>query len=272
MAQNIGVTPANQPFPVAPLSLDLRSIQNWCNAVRNWANQFSGNFNVPGPVGNATAVANELIVTIKWVPAKNAAFYWIYRGSTGDFLQATLIGQLASSKTQVATYQYIDTQNLTAGTQYYWIVPLNERLQAGAKSPMLSVMTFDTSSAQASLANNVTTSIFELDLAAGSTHGQNGGGIFSYSISTYDGTNIQVTTGIEVFNFGYSGTGVFSGGTGAIGSPILTGSGGTQVITFGIATSARGPVITVNANSSLSFDSMIFYSITNLSPLGIALL
>lgn len=250
--------------------MDLRGWNRWAVDVRSYLVQFSNNLNVPGPIARATATANELNVQLEWTPAKGAAFYWIYKGMSGDFQEATLIRQVAASKTRVATYRYLDSQDLT-GTQYYWIVPLNERLQEGPRSAMMTVSTFDTSGASKTLTNNTTTNLFSIG-ALPQTAGDSVGGIIQYSVTAYNG-DIQIETGIVGYNYAQNNIALPPIGTiGAIGLPLQSLTGGTIVVTWGGPTNAAHPVFTVKVNSSLAIASTLNYTINNLSNQWITLL
>ncbi len=271
-----GPLPKNQPFP-APQTDGAPALQRWQAKVRDWANQFTVDLDPPGPIPVSTAVASELRVTITWSPAKKAYYYWLYRGTTGDFAQANLFHQTVASKTQVATYRYLDTQITEAGTLYYWIVPLNERLVAGPRSQMMTVNAFSTVGVTTTLPDGATTQIFRLNFGGifADVPGKRGAGLLSYSVSTYDGTDLQIATGIQAFEAGYAAGPTFIGTIGPIGSELQRVSSGTLSVTWGIAStspSAPGFRVEVLPSSSLGTDSTIIYSITNLSEYDIQLL
>lgn len=140
-----GPTPKNQPFPAAPINIDVRSTHKWMNDVRDWANQFVLDFDPPGAIPSGTSTANALTTVIQWEPAKKASQYLIYRNAANNFAVATLIGIIPASKVKVARYQFQDSSDSLIpgdGTRYYWVVPANERGYIGPKSAAISVTNF----------------------------------------------------------------------------------------------------------------------------------
>jgi hypothetical protein len=134
-----GATPSTKPFPELPKKMEWLSFHRFFVGIREWGSQFVLDFDPPGPVRQVTGTANNFGIVLTWVAAKKASGYQIYRGMTGDFVLAKLIHILYASKTKVATYNYFDVGDSVTPSRFYWIVPINERGDAGPRSQMLEV-------------------------------------------------------------------------------------------------------------------------------------
>ncbi len=95
-------------------------------------------------------------------------------------------------------------------------------------------------------------------------------GIMSYSVEVYDGTNLQVETGLFRYLMANK-AGVFTKDTGSFVSPPQVRTSGTLSVTFALS-STNPALLSVNANTSLSPNAgfpRINFSFLNLANQGV---
>lgn len=261
-----GPRASNALFPKPPTTPSIRALFVSIQGIIDYLSAVAVDLDPPGPIPNPQVSANDTAILLTWEPAKKASIYRIHRGFTGDFDQSSIIAEVAASKTKVARYQYQDAQDLAIITRYYWLVPLNEAGLTGPKTGMLQVDAVGTSSGVLTVENSAFTTILDITSPTGATlaGGESGGGVLQYTLSLYDGTDVQVETGSQYYVFGVNSVPTFAGTMGAIGTAIQSLSGGTLSTVIGMS----GPSIVIGVTSSLGvLTGTLRYTVTNNSSL-----
>ncbi len=198
--------PSNSLLPDVPLDFD-PTLTAYLMTLNARLNQLFQTFNIPGLVTNVTATANTFVVVLSWNATKQATLYRIYRNTTGDFSSALVIGNVAASKTGVATLTYQDGQDQPTATRYYWITGVNERGIEGPKSAMVTVQYYDGNAVLQRLAIGDGARAGDHGIAIGvEANSENVSFSQAYGYQATDEFNYEVTFGspaipVEVFGF-----------------------------------------------------------------------
>ncbi len=125
-------------FPDPPLDGDPTWVA-WAQDITEKMGQLFVTLTVPGVVTNVSATANATTIFIQWNALHGVNLYRVYRNTTGDFASATVIQNVAASKTGIAIMTTQDSQDTTTSARYYWIQGVNERGAAGPQSQMVTI-------------------------------------------------------------------------------------------------------------------------------------
>lgn len=125
-------------FPDPPLDGDPTWVA-WAQDITEKMGQLFVTLTVPGVVTNVSATANATTIFIQWNALPGVSLYRVYRNTTGSFASATVIQNVAASKTGISIMTTQDSADTTTSSRYYWIQGVNERGAAGPQSQMVTI-------------------------------------------------------------------------------------------------------------------------------------